>query len=209
MNGDRRKIGRPWWAALVLVVTLAGLASGAIWAARVGPTSTAQARLLFSVIGGNSATDLNQAATYLERQMTSFVQIATSDRVLVPASRALGGGTTPAELSEAVTVTNPTNTVLLDVEARGADPQQVVAQADAVTAELGRAVTQLSPTTEAGANTVQAGVIQDARVTSSSAGVPVWQGAVAGGVVGLLLGSGLAWFLARPLYRDASVVRRR
>lgn len=185
-----------------------GRSGGSLLASRTAPTYMSEARLLFSVSGGNSATDLNQAATYLAREMTSCVQISTSDRVLDPAAQRLRPALTAGESSAPHHCPAPTNTVLLSVVADAEQPELRLNGRMPSPRRYAAPCQSLSPTMQNGAKTIQAGVIQTAKPPAASAGVSL--------PLGVGLGTGWPrWEYAVPLssrpwtrVRDAATLRR-
>ena len=183
---------RPLLTVLVGLVVFAGVLGQAILA---GPSYSASTSLLFAVSGGNSATDLNQAATYLQREMASYTRVATSPRVLQPVITQLGLPDTPTSLAANVKVTNPTTTVLLDISVTRPDAEQAAQIANAISAQLKTVVEEMAPTqTEGGVrrSTVQVTLLNEAVAPTIPAGMslPVT------GVLGVFAGFAAAFVVA-------------
>ncbi|MBO3136584.1 YveK family protein, partial [Dermatophilus congolensis] len=120
------------------------------------PTYGATTSLLFAATGGNSATELNQAATYLQREMASYVRVATSPNVLNPVIQQLHlTGETPATLAKSINVTNPTMTVILDITVTRENPTEAASIANTLTRQLAATVQKTAPTQSDGHRTQQ------------------------------------------------------
>ncbi|MBO3152273.1 hypothetical protein GZ204_07360, partial [Dermatophilus congolensis] len=120
------------------------------------PTYGATTSLLFAATGGNSATELNQAATYLQREMASYVRVATSPNVLNPVIQQLRlTGETPATLAKSINVTNPTMTVILDITVTRENPTEAANIANTLTRQLAATVQKTAPTQSDGHRTQQ------------------------------------------------------
>lgn len=156
------------------------------------PTYTSNAALFVSVNGAGSASDLAQGTTFTQKQVESYVEVATSPLVLQPVIDRLGLAETPASLAARVTANVPTQTSVIRIAAVGDDPQSATAIADAVSAELVTAVSGLSPQTESGAQTVQATVITPATSPTTPTTPNVPQNVALGFLLGLFLGVGQA-----------------
>ncbi|MHA6509043.1 YveK family protein [Tessaracoccus sp. Y1736] len=115
------RILRRYWTS-----TLAALLVCVIVAALVTllqkPTYTPISSVFISVDSGGTAGELSQGATYAERQVKSYVEVATSAIVLEPVIGELNLATSAAALKEALTVSSPTATSIIRIEARDTDP---------------------------------------------------------------------------------------
>lgn len=188
---DYLHVLRKFWISIT-AVTLLGLAGGAAASLMATPTYTSSASVYLTVQSGDSPAELSQGATYTERQVKSFAQIAEAPVVLQPVIDTLGLGISPAALGSRLTVTVPTNTSILTLSVVDTDPQRATATAKAIGEELVRAVSALSPKDATGKASVEANVIAPATVPSSWTTPKVAQNLALGLLVGLLLGVGMA-----------------
>ncbi len=185
------RIVRRYWRSAVATLLLCVVVAAALTLVQK-PTYTASSALFLAVESGDSAGELSQGATYAERQVKSFVSVATTSVVLEPVIEELALDLTPVQLATKVTVTSPTATSLIDVSVTDGDPTQAARIADAVAASLTSAVDELSPDNGLGKGLVAASVI-DPAVTPTSPTAPRPAVNLALGVVlGLLLGVGQA-----------------
>lgn len=159
---------------------------------------TARSEILFAVNNGNSATDLNQAATYLTREMTTFAAIAKSPYILNPVIRQLGLETNSDGLAQRIAASVPTNTVLLNISARGESPEDAAALANAVADEIARAAVRSAPQTSDGSASLRASVIARAEAPALHTKAAAVQQLAIAGLAGMLLGV-LTAFLAEAL----------
>lgn len=113
-------------------------------------TSSAQVLLgpADAVDKSSSTYDNNQ---YVNQRMSTYAQIATSDRVTGPAARQLGGD--PAELAGRITATAGDGTTVLSVAVRDRNPQDAARAATAVTRALVGEISAVE--TPAGATTAR------------------------------------------------------
>lgn len=185
------RIVRRYWRSALTTLLLCVVAAAALTLLQK-PTYTASSALYLAVESGDTAGELSQGATYAERQVKSFVSVATTAAVLQPVVEDLSLDLTPVELAKKLTVTSPTATSLIDVSATDGDPGQTARIADAVAGSLARAVDELSPQGGSGTGLVAASVIDPAVApTSPTSPRPVVNLAL-GVVLGLLLGLGQA-----------------
>lgn len=182
---------RAYWRSIAAVTLVAIIAAG-VMSLLTPPTYTSNAALFVSVNGAGSASDLVQGTTFTQKQVESYVEVATSPLVLQPVIDRLGLAETPGSLAAKVTASVPTQTSVIRIAAVGGDPQSATAIADAVSAELVTAVSGLSPQTESGAQTVQATVITPATSPTAPTTPKVPQNVALGILLGLFLGVGQA-----------------
>ncbi|MFI5060636.1 MAG: polysaccharide biosynthesis tyrosine autokinase [Actinomycetales bacterium] len=178
---------RYWY--VVVIATIVGALGGLGLSQIATPVYTATASLYFSLNFGSSANDLNQGSTYTQNQMLSFAQLSTSPLVLNPVIDDLNLSITPKDLSDAIGVSTPQNTVILQLSVSNTDPAQAAKIANAVAASLSDKVGQIAPKSVTGADTVSVRVIQPATAPVDPSSPNTRLNLVAGLVLGLLLGS--------------------
>lgn len=175
------------WIFVVAAVLVCS--AGAWGASRLSVSEyKAQATLYFSLDVNKSATDLNQGSTYTQSQMVSFAQIATAPIVLESVISDLKLQTTPAELGNQVKVTNPVNTVILQINATSVSPSEAANIANAVAFHLGGTVEKLGPKDDKGNSTISVSTLQTAAVPKSASSPNTKLNVAAGGILGMLLG---------------------
>ncbi|MGO4957013.1 hypothetical protein ACTQ49_07035 [Luteococcus sp. Sow4_B9] len=194
----------------IILVMLLSIA-GAVALGQVGkPKYQATAELLFSVNGGNSATDLNQASTYLDRQMTSYARLVQTPVVLDPAIQRLGGGIDASTLAGMVDTEVPTSTTLLDVTVTADDPARAAQLANEIANSTATVVGDLSPAPKDSGESVKATVIAPAEVPEVAGGMGLVPRIVMGTLLGLVLSAAIVALLHaldRRLHRSEDLRR--
>lgn len=158
----------------------------------VVPLYNSTAVMYYALSFGNTAGDLAQGSTYTENQMLSFARLATSQIVLEPVIEELGLSQTSRELANQISVSTPRGTMIMEITASSADPEQAARIANTVAGQQRIAVESLAPEKENGESTVSARVIQQG-VPALYAFTPnTRMNVVLGGGAGALLLGGLA-----------------
>jgi capsular exopolysaccharide synthesis family protein len=173
-----------------------GLLLGGIVAATMSSTATpmyrATASVFFSAQFGNSASDLAQGSTYLQDEVSSFAQLATTPAVLQPVvdELSLRGGV--AALATRVQASAPVGTVIVQVSVVDPSAPQSASIDDAVVRSLSRVVKAVAPKDSSGSPTVQAVTVAMAEVPESPFSPNVPLELAIGLLAGLLLGTAAA-----------------
>ncbi|MEA5153332.1 polysaccharide biosynthesis tyrosine autokinase [Raineyella sp.] len=188
---DYLTVLRKYWRSIT-AVTIFGVLGAAILSFFLTPVYTSKTALFFSVNGASSASDLAQGTSFTQKQVESYVQVATSPLVLQPVIARIPLATTPAALAEHVKVTVPTNTSVIDIAVDDPNPATATAIADAIGAQLVTAVHDLSPEGGQGQRSVAATVITPATVPSSPTSPKIPQNLALGLLLGLFVGVGQA-----------------
>lgn len=187
---DYAKTLRRNWA-LIAVLTILGFSVGYLSAAGQTAVYQTSSSVLVTSELGNSGSDLVQGSTYVENLVASYVNLATSEKVLQPVIDDLGLDTTPRALAGSVSASTPLNTVLINITVRGSDPQQDARLADAVTESFSTVVSDVSPRVE-GKPAIRLTTIQSANVPSVPVAPNKRRLTALGGIVGLALGVAVA-----------------
>src|SRR5215208_4960899 len=178
------------WLSIV-IITLLTLASVSAATLMTPKAYTATTRLLFAV-AGDSLSSLAQGSSFVEKQMASYAEVATSPRVLDQVVDQLGLDTTAAELADSIEATVPVDTVIIEVAVTDPDPRQAARIANAVGTELAKAAGELTPSREDGSEAVRATTIAVAQVPTSPSSPNIPRNLGVGLILGLLLGTGIA-----------------
>ena len=147
------------WLVIGLVTIAVGAAVFAVSETRT-PQYTATSSVYLTIATGPSASNLAQGSTYLQDQMDSFGELATSARVLNTVIDDLHLNTTAKELAKSVTATIPRNTVILQIDAIDPDPRTAASIANAVTTEFSQQLATVGPKSTTGTPLVEAQSIQ-------------------------------------------------
>lgn len=188
---DYLRIVRHYWRSFLSTALLCiSLAAG--FTLLQSPTYTASSSIFLSVEGGGTAGELSQGASYAERQVKSYVNVATTAMVLQPVIDDLGLELTPAQLAKRMTVSSPTATSVIDIAVNDGDPELATRIANAVAASLQQAVVELTPEGPDGTGMVAASVIDPAVVPSTPTSPRPANNLALGALLGMLLGFGQA-----------------
>ncbi|WP_161626464.1 polysaccharide biosynthesis tyrosine autokinase [Acidipropionibacterium thoenii] len=143
----RHALRRRWSLVLILMV-IGGLGSyGA--SALLAPTYRSTSTLAFSVNGGSTAADLANGSMFAQDQMQTFAQITTSSAVLQPVIDELRLDMTVKDLSDAIVVTVPLKTLVLQIDVESSSPTRAADLANAIARNLTKVVGTVSSSSEA------------------------------------------------------------
>jgi capsular exopolysaccharide synthesis family protein len=117
---DYLRILRAHWVG-VLVLTVLGIAAAGAYSLGQPKVYEANATGFVTTKSPNPA-EASIADTYAKSRVTSYVAIATSSRTADAVIKQLNLSTTPAALIGDISVSQPTDTVLVDISARAGTP---------------------------------------------------------------------------------------
>lgn len=189
---DYLRILRTHWVG-ILLLTILGAAAAFGWTALQPRVYTASASGIVQATGGGTDTGSALVGNQLaQSKVSSYVDIGGWRSVAQHAIDELGLDTTPQALVSHVTISNPLDTVIINVSANAASPE---AARDLAEAWVGGMVAEInnletgSPTTP-GAVTLVAG--QSASLPSEPSSPNVRLNLALGTLIGLALGIGYA-----------------
>lgn len=183
---DYLAILRKRWITVALVTVL-GLVLAAAASLLMTPQYEARARLYVAVVSGENVGDLTQTATYAERQLASYAEMATSPLVLEPVSDQAG----ESVLADNISVTPGSGTTILDIVASHEDPARAAEIANAISEQLIITIQEVTPA-PAGEELVSAQVMQTAAAPSDATQPNVPVNLALGFMAGLAVGLGIA-----------------
>ncbi len=175
-----------YWST-ILALTVIATIGAYVYEARQPNIYRGSATVLVSADRAGTASELVQGSEYVKSLVSSYVVMATSELVLQPVIEDLGLETTPRSLGKTLTVESPVNTVLIDIHAERRDSNEARELADAVAAELARAVSTVSPEV-GGSSAVRVTTIQSAVTPQYPVSPNPLRSGVLGALAGLLLG---------------------
>ena len=186
-------IRRGW--ALVLTLFIIGGSAGFAFSQVQTPQYQASCRL-FVAMGGVSdqSTSLQGAAQFAAQRVRSYTQVVSSPNVLQPIIDQMHLSVTPLELSDRLSVTNPLDTVLLDVRAKDINPVQAASIANLACSNLGTEIEkiELVRTSLAASSAVTVSVISPATAPMVPVSPRKTLNLALGLLVGMTLGAGIA-----------------
>jgi succinoglycan biosynthesis transport protein ExoP len=190
-----RILRRQWF--VVLLLALVATCGAAAYTKRQAPVFESSTQLFVSA--GGTQTDISElqtGSTFTQQRVKSYADVVTSPSVAEAVITSLGLTYSPQELASRITVTNPLDTVLLDISVRDGDPVRAAAIANAVAREFPKLVALLETPTGKATSPVKVSVTQEAAVPE----VPVAPRLPLNLALGLLVGLGLG--VAAAVLRD-------
>jgi len=185
--GEYLAVLRKRWFVIVVLAALGG-AIGYAQAATGTPVYRSTSSVYLTPTRGDTVSEFVQGANYTQNLVQSYVQIATTPRVLDPVVDELGLETTGRALAKRVTADSPLNTMIIEISAVSFDPQASADIANAAADSLAETVGDLSPTYADGGASLQLTVLAEAVAPRAPfAPRPRLDGAV-GVALGTLLG---------------------
>ena len=196
-----------WQLIAVTLVVVFGVSAGVTLTAT--PQYQATTRL-FVTVSSDSANDLGQlveGSGYIENQLTSYAQVATSSPVLAPVIDQLDLDTTPDALAASITAEVPEGTQFIDITVQSENRTSAAQIADAVGDQLVEVVGELGPTSS---SVVTAKVFEPAVVPTEPFSPDVPRNLALGLATGLMLGILVAFLresLDTKLHSEADVAK--
>ena len=178
---------RRYWLVVVAAAAIAGMGAFALSQAAT-PAYTATAKLYFSLSDGGSATDLNQGSNYIQSQMLSYAELATSPTVLQPVIEELELELSTKGLAEAIAVATLQNTAVLEVGATNGSAADAAKIANAIAANLADTVKDVEPKTPEEGTSVRASIIAPATEPGQPSSPNTPRNLLAGVLIGLIIG---------------------
>ena len=125
-----RILHKSW--ALIVAATLLGVGLAAVASLLETPQYQAKTQLYVSVRSDSSATgELVQGTNFARQIVASYVDVVRTSVVLDPVIEELGLDISSGELAQSVSAASPLNTVLINITATSANPQQAADIANA------------------------------------------------------------------------------
>jgi capsular exopolysaccharide synthesis family protein len=131
-------------------------------------------------------TDINTAGSYISTQIKSYPTLATTQAVLEPVIKDLNLDLSVKDLGELITVTNPTNTMLVDISVETDNAAQSQKIANAVAESLSNTVK--SSLYSSSNSPVKLAVVQKATLPESPSSPNIKLNLVIGIVLGIIVG---------------------
>lgn len=151
------------------------------------PQYNATATEYFSLTQADNAGLLAQGSKYLQDQMSSFGELATSPIVLNGVIDDLRLQTTPKDLAQSVTAITPRNTVVMKITVGSSNAKNSADIANSVSGNLINAIDNVSPKLANGKSLVSVRTIQVAQAPAVQSAPNTKRNTAFGFVIGLLL----------------------
>ncbi|MDO4255052.1 MAG: Wzz/FepE/Etk N-terminal domain-containing protein [Kocuria sp.] len=180
---------RQGWIAII-VCSVLGAMTGWGLAAMQPREYTATSELYVSIADDGELSSIFQMGEYMRSQMVTYSELADTPVVLDSAREKMDQPVSNEELSQMVSVTIPSESYVIEVNANASDPKLSADAAQAVADSLSEAVADLAPEYD-NRSVVTLRSIRQAETPQDPAQVPwtLWAGAglVIGAIIGLLL----------------------
>ncbi|WP_150463151.1 polysaccharide biosynthesis tyrosine autokinase [Nesterenkonia ebinurensis] len=188
---DYLHILRKNWIVIGVLVLL-GAGSAVAYSLSQTPLYESTSRVMFSSQAGETIGEQQQGQTYTQARMGSYVELATTPRVLDPVIGELELDESAAALADRLAVNNSTNTTIISVTATDEDPAQAAEIANAATSSLTEAVVEAETLPGAEQAPVTITQVTQAQPASSPSSPQIPLNVALGALVGLALGVGVA-----------------
>lgn len=187
---DYVSIVRKRWLS-ILLVTLLVLAGAVAATLAATPMYQAHAQVYVSVRNAGTTTDLLQGSNFTQRQVSSYAELVTTPRVLVPVIEHLDLPTTPDELAGTISAESPLESSLINIRVTSPDPRTASDVANSTAESLATEVADLERP-EGGVSPVQISTVRVAAPPESPSSPSTTRNLALGLLVGLAAGFGLA-----------------
>lgn len=187
---DYIRILRKNWIVIV-AVTLLAIGAAAVFSLTRTPMYQSSSDIMVSTQSGSSSAELTQGNTYTQARVNSWVQLASSPKVLDPVVHELGLTETAAQLADDVSVSSPTNTTVLTTTVTNADAGLAADIANSVADSLSTAIDEVETLPDA-PSPVKVTLISAALPATAPASPNVPLNLALGALIGLALGVAFA-----------------
>lgn len=189
---DYVRIVRKRWLTIALtalvVLGLAGLLTA------VGTKQyAARTQFFVSVSGADDTAQLQQGSTFVQQRVKSYAQLIKTPRALDPVVAAVGGDSTPDDLAEAITVSTPPDTVMLEVAVIDPSPERAREIAAALGETFPAVVDEIErPSDTSRTSPIKISLVQPAQTSGTPVSPDPVRNLVLGALLGLVLGLAMA-----------------
>ncbi|WP_104130464.1 polysaccharide biosynthesis tyrosine autokinase [Cryobacterium sp. N21] len=189
---DYIRILRKSWL-LIVALTLVAVAAASVFSITTTPKFSAISKVFVSTQSSGTTSDLVQGNSFTVARVKTYSGLATTPLVLLPVIEGLNLDLIPAALADAISVSAPLDTSIIDITVTDADPVRAADIANAVSQSLTENVQQIEKPDDPGAAApVKLTRVQVASVPNAPVSPNVPLNLALGALVGLALGVGLA-----------------
>jgi non-specific protein-tyrosine kinase len=187
---DYVRVLRGRWRLIILCALVAvGIASA--WSIHQTPKYEASTQL-FVAAKSTDVSGAYQGDLFSRQRVKSYSDIVNSPPVVTAVVASLRLNMTPGQVASEITADAPTETVLLNVHVTDAQPKRAQAIANAVSEEFAVLASKLETPTGSTTSPVKVSVVKAAALPGSPVSPRTRLNIVAGALVGLMIGVGLA-----------------
>ncbi|KAA1421458.1 polysaccharide biosynthesis tyrosine autokinase [Nocardioides humilatus] len=180
---------RRWRSVFLVLVVALGIAGGV--SALITPKYESSSRVIVSVNAG-TAGEASQATYFLQNRVTSYADLAKSTELAGRVINTLDLDMTPQELSNEISTEVVQATSVLKITVKDEDAHQAQTIADVVTSEFTAYAEEIETIGEGGESQIALNVTDQPEYNPNPVEPNTILNMLAGGLIGLLLGIGLA-----------------
>ncbi|MEU7976858.1 Wzz/FepE/Etk N-terminal domain-containing protein, partial [Micromonospora sp. NPDC049089] len=201
-----RHVRRHWWVALVTVMVALGVS--AFLTVRAQPRYVASVTF-FVTTPNTGVTDAYQGGLFLQQRVKSYADLLSSDRLAQSVVAETPVGLTADEVQRRVSTSTETGTVLLRASVTDTDQARALRVTESLANKFVELVQKVETTPE-GKAPIKIEIVSGPRVSANPVSPQPVRNLTLGGLVGLLLGIGLAILrgVADVRLRDAAGLQR-
>ncbi|MEU2610005.1 polysaccharide biosynthesis tyrosine autokinase [Micromonospora sp. NPDC007271] len=202
-----RLIRRHWW--IVLVAVMLALGTAALVTVRA-PARYQASVTFFVTTPSQGVTDAYQGGLFLQQRVKSYADLLTSDRLARSVVAESPLGLTAEQVKERISTATEAGTVLLKATFTDTDQTRALKTTETLSAKFVELVQKVETPSDGKSPPIKIEVVGGPRVTSSPVSPQPVRNLVVGGLLGLLVGAGLAVLrgLADVRMRDAAALQR-
>ncbi|MFE9655046.1 polysaccharide biosynthesis tyrosine autokinase [Micromonospora sp. NPDC006431] len=202
-----RLVRRHWWIVLVTVMVAVGAA--ALITVRTPPSYQGSVTF-FVTTPSQGVTDAYQGGLFLQQRVKSYADLLTSDRLAQSVVTESPLGLTADQVQRRISTSTEAGTVLLKATFTDTDQTRTLQTTEALSAKFVELVRKVETPPDGKSPPVKIEIVSGPRVTSSPVAPQPVRNLVIGGLLGLLLGAGLAVLrgVADVRMRDAAALQR-
>ncbi|MEU8261778.1 polysaccharide biosynthesis tyrosine autokinase [Micromonospora sp. NPDC048999] len=202
-----RLIRRHWWIVLIAVMLALGVAA----LTTVRTPARYQASVTFFVTTpSQGVTDAYQGGLFLQQRVKSYADLLTSDRLAQSVVAESPLGLTADQVRARISTSTDAGTVLLRATFTDTDQTRALKTTETLSAKFVELVQKVETPPDGRSPLIKIEVVSGPRVTASPVSPQPVRNLAVGGLVGLLLGAGLAVLrgMADVRMRDAAGLQR-
>ncbi|MEU7654547.1 polysaccharide biosynthesis tyrosine autokinase [Micromonospora taraxaci] len=201
-----RHVRRHWWVALVTIMVALGVS--AFLTVRAQPRYVASVTF-FVTTPNTGVSEAYQGGLFLQQRVKSYADLLTSDRLAQSVVAETPVGLTADEVQQRVKTSTQTGTVMLQASVTDTDQTRALRVTETLATKFVELVQKVETTPE-GKAPIKIEVVSGPRVSANPVSPQPVRNLTLGGVIGLILGIGLAILrgVADVRLRDAAGLQR-
>jgi capsular exopolysaccharide synthesis family protein len=180
-----------WWLLVISLLLGAGVAFGVSHVQT--PLYQSSTQMFVSATSSRTASDALDGSQLAQQRVSSYAALLTGPDLAARVIDRLGLSMTPHELSQEITATVASGTVLIDIVVTDPSAQRAQQIADAVGKDFPAIIARLETSPGGGTSPVKATVTYPPTLPDAPSSPKILRNLAIGGALGLLLGVGVAF----------------